>query len=76
MNALEIPDINLNKELSKCKDMEELIGKNGLMQRLFGGIIQQFLKAKMEENRIVSEAAYICMDLDVKGHKDTGYLGW
>ena len=42
MNALEIPDINLNKELSKCKDMEELIGKNGLMQRLFGGIIQQF----------------------------------
>jgi hypothetical protein len=45
MNALEILDINLNKELSKCKSMEDLVGKNGLMQRLFGGIIQQFLEA-------------------------------
>ncbi len=50
MNALEIPDINFNKELSKCKNMEDLIGKNGLMQRLFGGIIQQFLEAEMEEH--------------------------
>ncbi len=50
MNALEIPDINLNKELSKCKNMEDFIGKNGLMQRLFGGIIQQFLEAEMEEH--------------------------
>lgn len=50
MNALEIPDIDLNKELSKCKSMEYLVGKNGLMQRLFGGIIQQFLEAEMEEH--------------------------
>lgn len=50
MNALEIPDIDLKKELSKCKDMEDLVGKNGLMQRLFGGIIQQFLEAEMEEH--------------------------
>jgi transposase-like protein len=50
MNSLEIPDIDLNKELSKCKSMEDLIGKNGLMQRLFGGIIQQFLEAEMEDH--------------------------
>jgi len=50
MNALEIPDIDLKKELSKCKNMEDLVGKNGLMQRLFGGIIQQFLEAEMEEH--------------------------
>ncbi|WP_139905486.1 IS256 family transposase [Clostridium thermarum] len=50
MNLLELPDIDLNKELSKCKNMEDLVGKNGLMQRLFGGIIQQFLEAEMEEH--------------------------
>jgi putative transposase len=50
MNALEIPDIDLKKELSKCKSMEDLVGKNGLMQRLFGGIIQQFLEAEMEDH--------------------------
>ncbi len=50
MNPLEIPDINLNKELKKCKSMEDLVDKNGLMQRLFGGIIQQFLEAEMEEH--------------------------
>lgn len=50
MNALEIPDIDLKKELSKCKSMEDLVGKNGLMQRLFGGIIQQFLEGEMEEH--------------------------
>lgn len=50
MNALEIPDIDLKKELNKCKSMEDLVGKDGLMQRLFGGIIQQFLEAEMEEH--------------------------
>lgn len=50
MSGLELPDIDLNKELSKCKSMEDLVGKNGLMQRLFGGIIQQFLEAEMEEH--------------------------
>lgn len=30
--------------------MEDLDGKNGLMQRLFGNIIQQFLEAEMEEH--------------------------
>lgn len=30
--------------------MEDLVGKNGLMQRLFGNIIQQFLEAEMQEH--------------------------
>ena len=50
MNGVEIPDIDLNKEINKCKSMEDLVGKDGLMQRLFGGIIQQFLEAEMEEH--------------------------
>ena len=50
MNAIELPDIDLNRELSKCQSMEDLVGKNGLMQRLFGGNIQQFLEAEMEEH--------------------------
>lgn len=50
MRNVQIPDIDLNKELSKCRNMDDLIGKNGLMQRLFGGIIQQFLEAEMEEH--------------------------
>lgn len=50
MKQLQIPDIDLNKELNKCNSMEDLVGKNGLMQRLFGNIIQQFLEAEMEEH--------------------------
>lgn len=50
MPELNIPNIDLNAELKKCKSMEDLVGKNGLMQRLFGNIIQQFLEAEMEEH--------------------------
>lgn len=50
MNNIKMPDIDFNKELNKCSSMEDLVGKNGLMQRLFGDIIQQFLEAEMEEH--------------------------
>ena len=50
MKNLVLPDIDLNKEVNKCSSMEDLVGKNGLMQRLFGDIIQQFLEAEMEEH--------------------------
>ena len=50
MKQLDIPDIDLSKELKKCKSMEDLVGKDGLMQRLFGNIIQQFLEAEMEDH--------------------------
>ena len=50
MPELNLPNIDLNEELKKCSSMEDLVGKNGLMQRLFGNIIQQFLEAEMEEH--------------------------
>lgn len=50
VKELVLPDIDLKKELNRCKSMEDLVGKNGLMQRLFGDIIQQFLEAEMEEH--------------------------
>lgn len=50
MLELKIPNIDLNEAFKKCSSMEDLIGKNGLMQRLFGNIIQQFLEADMEGN--------------------------
>ena len=50
MKELKLPDVDLNKELNKCKSMEDLVGKDGLMQRLFGNIIQQFLDVEMIEH--------------------------
>lgn len=50
MRELNVPQIDLNRELNKCRNMEDLVGKNGLMQRLFGDIIQQFLEAEMDEH--------------------------
>ncbi len=50
MREIQKPDIDLNKELSKSKHMEDLIGQNGLMQRIFGNVIQQFLEVEMDED--------------------------
>lgn len=50
MDHIKMPDIDFNKELRKCDSIEDLVGKDGLMQRLFGDIIQQFLEAEMEEH--------------------------
>ena len=47
---LEVPDIDLKAEIKKCKTMEDVVGKNGLMQRLLGGVMQQLLEAEMEEH--------------------------
>ncbi len=45
-----IPDLDYQAEVRKCKTMEDVVGKNGLMQKLFKDIIQQLLKAEMEEH--------------------------
>lgn len=42
--------INISEELSSCKTMEDLCGKNGLLQRLLGGMIEQLLEAEMNEH--------------------------
>ena len=41
-------DIDLKKELKKCKSMEDLIGKNGLLQRLIGGMVEEILQREMD----------------------------
>ena len=45
-----IPDLDYQDEVRKCKTMEDVVGKNGLMQKLFKDIIQQLLEAEMEEH--------------------------
>lgn len=70
MREIKIPDMNLNEELAKCGTMEDLVGKNGLMQRFFGGIIQQFLEAEMDEH--LSRERYQRIDNDNKNYRN-GY---
>lgn len=42
--------IDLNKELEKCETMEDLTGKNGLIQKLVGGMVEKMLDREMEEH--------------------------
>ena len=49
MNALN-EKFNFDEELSKCKTMDDLCGKNGLVQRLIGGMVEKMLEQEMEEH--------------------------
>jgi putative transposase len=42
--------MNLDEELEKCKTMEDLTGKNGLIQKLIGGMVEKMLEKEMEEH--------------------------
>jgi putative transposase len=42
--------IDLNKELSNCETMDDLCGKNGLLQRLLGHMVEQMLEKEMDEH--------------------------
>lgn len=44
------PKIKLEDELNNCKTMDDLCGKNGLMQRLLGNMIEQLLEKEMDEH--------------------------
>ncbi len=54
--------IDLDAELKKCKTMEDLTGKNGLVQRLIGKMVEKMLAEEMEEH------------LGYKKHEKKGYL--
>jgi transposase-like protein len=41
--------IDLDAELKKCKTMDDLTGKNGLLQRLLGPMIEKMLECEMDE---------------------------
>lgn len=42
--------INYQEEIKNCKSVEDLVGKNGLMKRLFKDVMQQLLEAEIEEH--------------------------
>lgn len=50
MKDIIIPNIDYKAEVKKCKTMEDIVGKNGLMQKLFKDVMQQLLEAEMEEH--------------------------
>ena len=35
MKEIKVPDIDYQAEIKKCKTLEDVTGKNGLLQRLF-----------------------------------------
>ena len=47
---MKVPDIDYHEEVKKCKTMEDVVGKNGLMQRLLKDAMQQLLEAEMDEH--------------------------
>jgi putative transposase len=47
---IPIPDIDYKAEIKKCKTMEDVVGKNGLLQRLLKDVIQNMLEAEMDEH--------------------------
>lgn len=47
-NSLNL-EIDLNEELKKVKTMKDLTGKDGLMQRLMGHMVQQILEAEISD---------------------------
>ena len=46
-NMSEIAEIDYKTELKKCKTMEDVVGKNGLMQKLLKDVMQNLLEAEM-----------------------------
>ncbi|MPM66943.1 IS256 family transposase ISCpe3 [bioreactor metagenome] len=49
MKEIKVPDIDYQSEIKKCKTLEDVTGKNGLLQRLFKDVMQQLLEVEMEE---------------------------
>lgn len=43
-------NFSLDNELRKCKSMDDLIGKNGLIQKMIGGMVEQLLEQEMEDH--------------------------
>jgi putative transposase len=43
-------NFDLKAELAKCKTADDLTGKNGLVQRLIGGMLEQMLQKEMDEH--------------------------
>ena len=66
MNEFQLPNINYQEELAKCKTMEDLIGKNGLMKKLIQDMMQHLLEVEMEEHLGRERYETVYNDLDNK----------
>ena len=42
--------MNLDEAVEKCETIEDLIGKNGLIQKLVGGMVEKLLEKEMEDH--------------------------
>lgn len=49
-NMEEAKVLNYSEEVRKCKTMNDVLGKNGLMQKLLKDVIQNLLEAEMEQH--------------------------
>lgn len=43
-------NFDLEAELAKCKTADDLTGKNGLVQKLIGGMLEKLLQNEMDEH--------------------------
>jgi putative transposase len=46
----ELAELNYHDEIKKCKTMDDVLGKNGLMQKLLKDVIQNLLEVEMAEH--------------------------
>jgi len=47
---MSVSKIDFQAELAKCKTADDLTGKNGLVQRLIGSMLEQMLQKEMDEH--------------------------
>lgn len=47
---MKVPDIDYQAEIKKCKTLDDVVGKNGLMKKLLKDVMQQLLEAEMDEH--------------------------
>ncbi|URZ02011.1 IS256 family transposase ISCbo4 [Clostridium felsineum] len=68
---MKVPDIDYQKEIKKCKTMDDVVGKNGLMQKLLKDVMQQLLEAEMDEH--LGRKKYERTDEDEDANYRNGY---
>lgn len=69
---MKVPDIDYQAEIKKCKTLDDIVGKNGLMKKLLKDVMQQLLEAEMDEH-LGREKYERTDDYDSKNYRN-GYL--
>lgn len=71
MKEIDVPNINYQEEIKKCKTMDDVVGKNGLMQKLLKDVMQQLLEAEMDE--ALGRERYERIDMDEEKNYRNGH---